>query len=263
MIETKNISFSYGKSCVLQQVNFKAEAGETISLIGPNGSGKSTFLRCVAGIYKVSQGDIYIDGIALDKLKTRQIAQKIAFLPQSQEPIKGLTVSELVALGRSTYQKVGWKQSAEDKQKIAWAIDYMQLKGLKNRYVNALSGGEKQRAWIAMILAKNTPIILLDEPVTYMDMNYQCQLLDIIADLKQSFNKTVITVFHNINHALKIADKVYLFENGKVFCSGRSDAVITRSHIKAVYNVNAQICKVDAYDKRIVVPISVNSERGV
>jgi iron complex transport system ATP-binding protein len=169
-----------------------------------------------------------------------------------------MTVYELISMGRAPYHRSGWINTKEDKEKIQWAIDYMQLEHLKFRMVEMLSGGERQRVWIALVLAQDTPLILLDEPVTYMDMKYQCELLKIIRSLKDAFDKTVVAVFHDINHAVEISDCVYLLKNGRIYSSGTSEQVITERSIKDVYHVCAHVCKFKKCCRNVIVPAGVH-----
>lgn len=260
MLTAKNLSFGYGRQNVLNGIDFSAEQSQIISLIGPNGSGKSTLLRCLCGLIPIRKNTVYLFNKPIETLGTKEISKYIAFLPQAHEKLQGVTVYELISMGRAPYHRSGWINTQEDREKIEWAIDYMQLGAMMHRSVEKLSGGEKQRVWIAMILAQDTPIILLDEPVTYMDLKYQCELLRTIKDLKESFNKTVIGVFHDINHAIEISDYVYLLKDGRVYQSGTSEHVITEQSIKDVYGVCAHVCKFKKCCRNVVVPAGVHNE---
>ena len=259
MLKATNLSFEYEKQKVLDGIDFSAEEAQIISLIGPNGSGKSTLLRCLCGLSPTKKNSIYLCGKPIENCGSKEIARQIAFLPQFQEKLHGVTVYDLVSMGRAPYQKSGWIHTREDCEKIHLAIDYMQIGPLRHRFLEGLSGGEKQRAWIAMILAQDTPIVLLDEPVTYMDLKYQQEMLRTIKDLKESFNKTVIGVFHDINHAIEISDVIYLLKNGRVYQSGTSEQVITEASIRDVYGVCAHVCEFKQCCRNIVVPVSVHN----
>ncbi|WP_449241140.1 ABC transporter ATP-binding protein [Desulfoscipio gibsoniae] len=258
MLIAKALCFSYGKRNILNNVNFIAEEGQVISLIGPNGSGKSTLLRCLCGLIPVKSNSVFLFDKPIETLGPKEISRKIAFLPQAHERLQGVTVYELVSMGRAPYHRSGWINTQEDQEKIAWAIDYMHIGHLTHRLVEMLSGGEKQRVWIAMVLAQNTPIILLDEPVTYMDLKYQCELLRTIKDLKDTFQKTIIAVFHDINHAIEISDYVYLLKNGHVYRAGASEQVVTEQSIRDVYGVCAHICRFKRCCRNVVVPAGVH-----
>jgi len=258
MLMAKELSYNYGERNVLNNVNFTAEKGQVISLIGPNGSGKSTLLRCLCGLIPVKRNSVFLFDRPIDTLGPKEISRKVAFLPQVHERLQGVTVHELISMGRAPYHRSGWINTQEDQEKIAWAIDYMQIGHLTHRLVEMLSGGEKQRVWIAMVLAQDTPIILLDEPVTYMDLKHQCELLRTIRDLKDNFQKTIVAVFHDINHAIEISDCVYLLKNGHIYKAGVSEEVITEQAIYDVYGVHVHICKFKGCCRcrNVVVPAS-------
>ncbi len=198
-----------------------------------------------------------ICGKALSSLKPKELSHCIAFLPQMHEVLNGVSVYELVSMGRAPYHSSGWFLSLEDKTKIRWVLAYMDLEYLVQRPVSQLSGGELQRVWIAMVLAQDTPIVLLDEPVTYMDLKFQWELLSTIRDLRDTYKKTIISVFHDINHAIEVADYIYLFKDGRVYAQGKTEEVITEENIGNVYGLKAHICKFNRCHRSVVVPASL------
>lgn len=258
MLETKNLNFSYNKERVLKNINFNAEEGTIISLIGPNGSGKSTLLRCLTKLLNVKSESIFLLDKPLNKYSRRELSQKIAFLPQMQGSVNHITVRELVGLGRSPYHTIGWVLNKNDIEKIDWAIDYMKLTHIQHRYLENLSGGERQRVWIAMVLAQDTPVILLDEPVTFMDIKHQWDFIEIIMNLKFKFGKTIVSVFHDINHAIEVSDCIYLMKNGEIYSFGNSDKVITEKSLFDVYGISAHVCKIKHRCRPFVVPVGVH-----
>lgn len=254
MLEVKNLCFYYGQKRILSSINLRIDAGTVTALIGPNGSGKSTLLRCMAGLLRPHSGDVFYREYNLKNSKHNWIARNICFLPQIQTAIKHLRVWELVAMGRSPYQITGWFLSRNDRKKISWALTCMDITHLQYQYVNKISGGEQQRAWLAMILAQDTDLILLDEPVTFLDMKYQWDLLELILKIRQQHNKTFIMVLHDINHAMVVADKVFAIKDGAVHASGRPSELITSNLLYEVYGVHAKIVKPPFCDSPIVVP---------
>lgn len=254
IIKTNDLSFEYGEKRVLSQIDFSVPSGSIVSLIGPNGSGKSTLLRCLAGILKTPQNTVFIDGRPIESLKTKALAKKVAFLPQFQENLKSVSVYDLIAMGRAPYHNSGWFISNKDKEKIEWAMEYMSLTEYRKYSVNALSGGERQRVWIAMTLAQDTPVLLLDEPVTYMDLKYQQELLSVINDLKHTCRKTIIVVFHDINHAMGVSDFVYMLKDGKIYEKGPPEEVLTEKSISSVYDTTAHVCQFKECCWKVVVP---------
>jgi iron complex transport system ATP-binding protein len=257
MLIANNLLFSYGDKRILYNIDFHAGRSEIISLIGPNGSGKSTLLRCLSGLLRTTVPSVHINGTPIEQFKTKDVAKKIAFLPQFQERMNGISVHQLVCMGRAPYQSSGWLWTREDKEKVRWAMNYMRIEGMKNRMVNTLSGGEKQRVWIAMILAQDTPIMLLDEPVTYLDMKHQWNLLNTINDLKENYQKTIISVFHNVNHALETSDMIYMLKDGRIYSSGDAEDIISEIAIKHVYGVNAYVCDFQKCRQKVVVTESI------
>ncbi len=254
MLSAESLDFSYGSLSILKNIHLKASAGSISALIGPNGSGKSTLLRCLCGLLKPSGGSVRVDGRPLESYAGRELARVVSFLPQFYEKVPAVRVSELVAMGRAPYHRSGWILGTEDHQKINWAMDYMNVEYLKDRMVERLSGGEKQRVWLAMLLAQDTPVILLDEPVTYMDLKYQWDLLGILKRLRDDFGKTIITVFHDINHALDLADSIYLLKNGVIYKYGNSEEVITEQSVKDVFDINIHVVRVKDFQRSVVVP---------
>jgi iron complex transport system ATP-binding protein len=263
MLNAINLSFSYGEKNILHNINFHAGESQIISLIGPNGSGKSTLLRCLSGLLRTSNPSVYIDNKHIEQIKAQDIAKKIAFLPQFQEKMNGISVNELVCMGRAPYQTSGWLRTKEDEEKVLWAMSYMHIEDMKDRMVNTLSGGEKQRVWIAMILAQDTPIMILDEPVTYLDMKHQWNLLNTINDLKENYNKTIISVFHDVNHAIETSDTIYMLKEGMVYSSGEAEEIITGQAIKNVYEVNAYVCDFYRCCQKVVIPESIKKIKQI
>lgn len=255
MLEVMDLSYSYENRRALHKVSLQAKCSEIISLIGPNGSGKSTLLRCINGLLRVPSSDsIRLYDRSIRAFSKKELAREIAFLPQFQEKMPGITVRELVLFGRTPHQKTGWVLSRRDREKVDWALEYLQLQNFQHRYLDKLSGGERQRAWIAMALAQDTPLLLLDEPVTYMDLKHQWELLEIIIGLKEAFDKTIISVFHDINHALEVSDTICVMNQGAVHSIGSPKIVITEEAIKQVYGIHVHVCQVEPGWRPVVIP---------
>lgn len=264
MIQIKNLNFGYTKDKVLKNIDLNCSKGEVVSLLGPNGSGKSTLIKILAGVLKNSNYDLFkIKGRDIDSYNRKEIAKIVSYLPQFQEQIKGITVKEIVSLGRTPYKKNNWYLSKEDKDKVNWAMDYMKISQYANENIETLSGGQKQRVWIGMTLAQDTEIILLDEPVTYMDLKHQWELLKIINDLKEVCKKTVISVFHDINHALEVSDTTFLLKEGKVYSKGNTQFVINEKSIREVYDLNTKVCRVKGCCRNVLVPEEIKKIKGV
>lgn len=254
VVHVEGLSFSYREHDVLHDVAVTVGHGEVVGLLGANGSGKSTLLRCLAGLLPVPRSTVTLAGHDLRSMRRKQIAAMVSFLPQVHETLNHLTVGELVARGRHPHTASGWRLSSHDREAVASALAYVQLDTLRNRPVNAISGGERQRAWIAMVLAQDTPLMLLDEPVTYLDIKHQWSLLEVLTDLARNLGKTLITVFHDINHAMAVCDRVYLLAEGRVSGHGSPEEVITPDALRLAYGVNAHVCHVHQASRSVVVP---------
>lgn len=253
MIEVKDLCFAYGKKEVLKQINITIDPGKITVLIGPNGSGKSTLLRCMAGLHSPGNGEILYRGTDIRKYNHNRLPKHICFLPQMQTPLAHLRVWDLVAMGRSPHQYIGWILAAKDREKIAWALDCMDIVHLQHRFMEELSGGERQRAWLAMVLAQDTDVILLDEPVTFLDIKYQWGLLELIMRIRNELHRSLVLVLHDIDHALWVADTLLVLKDGAVHCSGPPEKIVTGELLYDVYGVHAQVCSVSDVQKRLVI----------
>ena len=242
MIAIENLSFGYGKKVFLKNICVKIAPGETVSLVGANGCGKSTLLKCMCGLLKTSKA-ITLNGKYIEEYSLRQRAGIVSYLPQLVEKINSISIYDLIMLGAKSTSKTGWFSSKEDLERIESIITYLNLQHLKHKQIENISGGEKQRVLIAAILAQNAPVIILDEPVTYMDMQNQYNMLEIIKSLQKDYNKTVISVFHDINHAMEISDKILMMKEGEILYSGNPDDIINEGNIYDVFGIKVHICK--------------------
>jgi iron complex transport system ATP-binding protein len=255
LLETKNLDFSYGQAKILNNINFELEQGQIWAFVGPNGSGKSTLLRCLCGLLRPCNGEIYLHGNNLKKNRPEKKLPAKYACSQNHVSLQYMSVYELVTMGRSPYQNMGWCLCSLDREKIHWAIDYMNLTHLQHRSLDSLSGGERQRVWIAMILAQDTPIVLLDEPVTFLDMKYQWYLIEKILDIRDTLQKSFIIVLHDINHALALADRVLVLKDGREYCSGNPEEIITSQLLQEVYDIEANIITDEQYTRPVIIPV--------
>lgn len=236
-IDTNKLKLNYGETRVISDLSLSLQRGEVTALIGPNGSGKSTILRAIARLLSPVGGTVYLDGCNIAKLKTKEIARQLAFLPQAQEVPAGVTVRELIGYGRYPYQGLLRGLSQEDRAAIHWALAMTQLEPLAERAVDTLSGGERQRAWIAMALAQQTQILLLDEPTTYLDIRHQQEVLSLVRRLNREHGITVGWVLHDLNQAAVYSDRLIVLHKGKVFAEGRSRDVMTPNILHQVFGI--------------------------
>ncbi|MBM6859591.1 ABC transporter ATP-binding protein [Clostridium saudiense] len=240
-ISVKNLSVSYENNTIIENMSLSIPKGKISIIIGANGCGKSTLLKTISRINKPNSGDIFINNKNIKKVKERDIAKEVAFLPQGPVCPSGLTVRELVAFGRFPHQKMIGGLNTHDKEVIDWAIKETGLSEFADREVENLSGGQRQRAWIAMTLAQETEIIMLDEPTTYLDMSYQLEVLEVLQKLNREKKITVVIVLHELNNACRFADNIIGLKKGKIICEGRPIEVITKENLKEIYGIDATL----------------------
>ncbi|MEH7178979.1 ABC transporter ATP-binding protein [Neobacillus vireti] len=253
-IETKNLSLSYGETLIIDDLNIKIPQGEITVFIGANGCGKSTLLRSIARLLKPKSGTVILEGEAIARLSTKEVAKKMAILPQSPTAPEGLTVLQLVKQGRYPHQSWLKQWSEEDERKVNNALKATRLEDLKERPVDSLSGGQRQRAWIAMTLAQDTDVILLDEPTTYLDMAHQIEILDLLFELNEKRKSTVVMVLHDLNLACRYAHNIVALKDKKVYAQGEPEYVMNRSTVKNVFGMDCEVILDPLFGTPLCVP---------
>jgi len=245
LLSAKSISFSYDKQTQLSNFNVKAYAGEFIGLIGGNGVGKSTLLQLLLGLLLPQKGKVEMTGQPLTQLKRRDIAKKMAFVPQSIELPFAFTVEEVVLMGRNPYLGAFQLASNDDRKIVKEAMQTTDIVHLKDRKVNQLSGGEKQRVIIARALAQQPQAILLDEPIASLDISHQFETLDLIQSLTND-GKLAITAIHDLNLAARYCTRLILLnknEQGviKIVGDGTPQQVLSQQNLRNYFNIEADI----------------------
>ncbi|MED3794567.1 ABC transporter ATP-binding protein [Niallia alba] len=254
ILETKSLILSYGDTVIIDELDLQIPKGEITVFIGSNGCGKSTLLRSLARLLKPQSGSILIEKEMISKLSTKEIAKQLAILPQGPVAPEGLTVFQLVKQGRYPYQKWYRQWSEEDEQIVNNALEVTGMLALGERPVDSLSGGQRQRAWIAMTLAQNTNIILLDEPTTYLDMTHQIEVLDLLFELNEKENRTIVMVLHDINLACRYADHLIAIKDRSVYIQGKPEEVITSKVVKDVFNLNCEVTTDPLFGTPLCIP---------
>ncbi|APQ96535.1 ABC transporter ATP-binding protein [Clostridium botulinum] len=240
-ITTTNLVIAYEDKLIVDGLNMNIPKGKITTIIGPNGCGKSTVLKTIGRILKPKEGLVYLNGDDIRNLSTKEVAQKMAILPQSPQAQGGLTVGELVSYGRFPHKKGFGKLSPEDKKVIEWALDITKLTELEVTMVDNLSGGQRQRVWIAMALAQQTDLILLDEPTTYLDMAYQLEVLELLYNLNRKQSCTIVMVLHDLNLAARFADYMIAIRDGSIIKCGTPKEIMTKEVLKDTFNIDAEI----------------------
>jgi ABC-type cobalamin/Fe3+-siderophores transport system ATPase subunit len=244
MIELINVSSGYNKIEIIKNINIAIEEGSINAIIGKNGCGKTTLLRTASNLLKPLRGEIKIGGKDITGFTNKELAKKISFLPQLRS-VPDITVYNLVMHGRYPYLGFSRTPQRQDKKIVEKAIKNMNLEKYINKNVKELSGGERQKVYLAMVLAQNTDIIFLDEPTTYLDINHQLEILEIIKKLKQ-MGKTIVMVLHDLGNALSYSDKICLMEKGEIAIYDTSQTVFKSREIDRVFNIlSAQVAAGD------------------
>lgn len=241
ILEAKSVDLGYKDKLVVKDADVEIEEGKIISIIGPNGSGKSTLLKGLSRIMKPRRGEINLYGQDIFKIPTKEVAKKIAILPQIRSIASDVTVEKLVSFGRHPHLKFGEKIDRKNQEIIDWAIEVTKLEVLRKRYVDTLSGGESQRAWIAMALAQKPKLLLLDEPTSFLDIAHQLDVLETIKELNEDLDLTVVMVLHDINQAVRYSDHIYAVKDGLVTSYRNSSEIIEDRIFEDLFNIRGDI----------------------
>ncbi len=253
-ISARNLNFSYDCIPVLKNLNFEIEKNSFISILGPNGAGKSTIVNLLSKVLTGYDGEILIGGSNIKDLSQIEIAKKIAVVPQSTSMGFNFSVFETVMLGRYPYLSRFKSESQEDFKIVNEVMKLTRTEIFKDKNYNELSGGEKQRVIIAQTLVQNSPIIILDEPTSHLDINFQIEFMELFFSLFKNNKKTIVGIFHDINLAIQYSEKIMLLKDGGVFSFGNVEEVITRANMMSVFNSDVYIGKNPFTGKLYVSP---------
>lgn len=252
MVDIKNVTISLSDTLIVEDLSMNVKKSEFVCIIGPNGCGKSTLIKAISGINKVKSGEIFIDGINKKDMKRKDFAKKVAFLMQFNNMPSGMSAREIVHFGRHPYVNAFKGFTKDDYDIVDWAIEQTDIESLLEKDIAMLSGGEKQRVFLAMALAQEPEILILDEPTNHLDIKYQYELLKLVKRINKENNITVICVLHDINQALRFSDKVFVMEKGKLIISGEPSECISPEIMKKVYGIE---CCVGCRDNNYYVDI--------
>ncbi len=254
MLNIEGLTVSYGKRRVLHSVSLRVNSGEVLALIGPNGSGKSTLIRAVSGVISIESGMVEVDGRALADLSTMERARYLAVVPQARNMPPAFSVYETVLLGRTPY--LGWlgRAGEYDHDRVRYALERTQLAPLADRMVGELSGGEQQRVLLGRALAQDTPVLLLDEPTTHLDLQHREGLVHLVRELALSRELAVLMVLHDLNLASLYADRVSLLVDGQIQAVGTPSEVLTEERLSQVYHVPVHIIPHPQYGNPLILP---------
>jgi iron complex transport system ATP-binding protein len=235
MIDLKSVFFRYRQDWVLQDLSFRIEKGEFVGVIGPNGSGKSTLLKTLCRLHSPQKGEVLLDLAPLKELSQREIAQKIAVVPQEAYSLFPFRAIEIVLMGRSPYLGHLMFEGTKDVEIVKKAMGWTEILSISDRFIDELSGGERKRVFIARALAQEPEVILLDEPTANLDIHHQVDFLNLILNLNREKGMTIVMASHDLNLASEYCDRLILLREGRVYKMGSPHEVITREHIEGVY----------------------------
>ena len=227
----------YGDAAVLRGLDVAIPDGCFTAIVGPNGSGKSSLLKSLGRLLLPSAGTVTLDGRAIATFRSVEVARLLGLLPQSALAPEGITVGDLVARGRYPHQSFLRQWSRADQAAVRAALAMTGLAELAGRAVETLSGGQRQRTWIAMVLAQETPILLLDEPTTFLDIAHQFELLDLLRSLHRQAGRTVVAVLHDLNQACRYADHIIALREGRIVAEGKPADIVTEAFMATVFDL--------------------------
>lgn len=243
MVEVKNVSKQYGGKVVLEETSVTIQKGKITSFIGPNGAGKSTLLSIMSRLIKKDSGEIYIDGQEIGTCDSKELAKKMSILKQANQINIRLTIKDLVSFGRFPYSQ--GRLTEEDWLHINQALSYMKLEEIQDKYLDQLSGGQCQRAFIAMVIAQDTDYIFLDEPLNNLDMKHSVEIMKLLKRLVEELGKTIVIVIHDINFASVYSDYIVALKNGRIVKEGPPEEIIETSVLEEIYDMTIPIQTID------------------
>ncbi|ELY0463379.1 ABC transporter ATP-binding protein [Listeria innocua] len=253
-MEVRDVSFSYnGTDAILKNVSFTIQKNKINTIVGPNGSGKSTLLEILARLLSPNSGKVLLEGKSIFEWKAKEFAQNVAIVHQNNILPSELTVKELLYFGRLPYKNWRMTRTKSDDVAVEKALKQTELSEKAEKFVDSLSGGERQRVFIATALAQDTPILLLDEPTTFLDMYFQLEILELVKRLNQEENLTIVMILHDLNQALTYSDQLVVMKNGEVVAKGNPETLLTTELIAETYGVVAEVL-CDAKTGKYIVP---------
>lgn len=253
-IEVEHVRVGYDKRIISEDVSISVPTGGYTAIIGPNACGKSTLLRAVSRILPYTSGSILLEGQDISRIPTKKLATRLGLLPQSSLSPEGIRVADLVARGRYPHQGMFDRWSKTDEEIVVDALAATGISDLSGRLVDELSGGQRQRVWVAMVLAQQTPVLLLDEPTTFLDITHQYGLLELFETLRRELDRTIVVVLHDLNQAARFASHLIVMKDGDIVTAGPPAEIITAELIGEVYDLPCSIVPDPETGAPMVIP---------
>ncbi len=249
-----SVTLGYDRRIIAENLSVEIPDHSFTVIVGPNACGKSTLLRALSRMLRPSSGEVLLDGRSIHQLPAKKVARTLGLLPQSSVAPDGITVADLVSRGRYPHQGLLRQWSPEDERIVVGSMAATGVEELADRYVDELSGGQRQRVWIAMALAQQTPLLLLDEPTTYLDIQHQIDVLDLCAELHETQGRTLVAVLHDLNHAARYATHLIAMRQGEIIAEGAPGDIVTAELVERVFGMPCQVIADPETGTPLVVP---------
>lgn len=254
-LEGVSLTLSYDARRISHDLSVEIPRGRVSIIVGPNACGKSTLLRALSRLLKPERGEVLLDGAAIRDLPAKELARRLALLPQSSVAPFGISVADLIGRGRFPHQRMLQQWSEEDERAVAAAMEATNVVDLADRSVDELSGGQRQRVWIAMLLAQDAPVMLLDEPTTFLDISHQLEVLELVRRLNGDEGRTVVLVLHDLNQACRFADHLIVMRDGAIVEQGAPADIMTERLLRSVFRLDARVMVDPVFGTPLVIPI--------
>ncbi|MER0246361.1 ABC transporter ATP-binding protein [Streptomyces sp. HSW2009] len=258
----QDLTLAYDRRTVAENLSVSIPDHSFTVVVGPNACGKSTLLRALSRMLKPTAGSVLLDGQAISSLPAKKVAKTLGLLPQSSIAPDGITVADLVARGRYPHQGLLRQWSETDERVVEESMASTGVTELADRFVDELSGGQRQRVWIAMAIAQQTPLLLLDEPTTYLDIQHQIDVLNLCADLHEEQGRTLVAVLHDLNHAARYATHLIAMRDGEIVAEGEPGEIVTAELVEQVFGLRCQVIDDPETGTPLVIPAARRSRRA-
>ena len=260
-LTAQKLKAGYDTTVIIDRLDLSIEPHKVTALIGANGCGKSTLLKTICRLQPALGGQVLLDGASIHETDTRELAKKIAILPQHPTAPAGLTVRELVSYGRAPHRsRLFSRTTAEDARIIDWALRETDMTDFASRRLDTLSGGQRQRAWIAMAIAQDTEIFFLDEPTSFLDVAHQMEVLLLVRHLNETYGKTIVMVIHDLNEAARFSDRLLAMREGRILYAGTPEEVLTVPMLGNVFGIDAEIITDPRTGRPFAIPYAREKE---
>jgi iron complex transport system ATP-binding protein len=261
-LEAQDVRLGYAERDVVAGLSLTIAEGRITSIVGANACGKSTLLRGLARLLKPRGGAVHLDGRSIATLPTREVAKRLVVLPQAPIAPEGITVVDLVGRGRFPHRGLLRTWSSSDEAAVAAAMEATGVLDLAERPIDELSGGQRQRVWIAMALAQDTPVLLLDEPTTFLDVAHQVEVLDLLTDLNRTDGRTIVLVLHDLNQACRYSHHLIAMRDGSIAAQGTPAEIVTADLVEEVFGMRCHVVDDPVSHTPMVIPIGRHFNGG-